>query len=513
VRISPITGELISDEVENAYRLYVWDVSVRVLRVLAIAGSVFYLAGFTIDFQLVGREPELHWLLTIRVAVAMMLAAVALYVSPRRPRPRQTDLIVTLTQLAVAVATCLIIALSPGGIIFHALTVIVILLLFYLFAPNRLVLTAASAVFLSVLFPVVAVIRLEPLSEELTLVGLFLLLVNTFGCLNGREVRRARRERFLMFDDERRARHELDNEMARRAEAEAALSASESRYRELVESSPYAILVHRDGKVLYANTAACRLVGVNMPADLEGADIFDFLTSESGGTVRERIQQMVTSHELSPPIELKIHTADGRSLDLEVGSSVTTFADGPAIQSVGIDITEGKRMRAELERLATVDMLTGAFNRHSFFTQGEAEIRRARRHGRELAAIMFDIDYFKQVNDTHGHAVGDAVLTALGRACRAALRSEDLLGRIGGEEFAVLLPEIDGVAALAAAERLRDRIGAMRVPAGSQSVHITISVGLAALETEDLGLDDLLRRADDALYGAKRGGRDRSVRR
>jgi len=125
---------------------------------------------------------------------------------------------------------------------------------------------------------------------------------------------------------------------------------------------------------------------------------------------------------------------------------------------------------------------------------------------------MFDIDHFKEINDTHGHAAGDRVLQAVGDAIRRRARATDILGRLGGEEFAMLLPETGGAEALTLAERLRREITAVGVPHGGRSIALTCSCGVAARSDEILLLDTLLSFADKALYRAKRQGRNRISR-
>ncbi|WP_029010874.1 GGDEF domain-containing response regulator [Azospirillum halopraeferens] len=168
------------------------------------------------------------------------------------------------------------------------------------------------------------------------------------------------------------------------------------------------------------------------------------------------------------------------------------------------------RMQRELERLATTDGLTGALNRRHFLERGTEELQRARRHGRDLSLIMLDIDHFKAINDTHGHAVGDEAIRTCVRTCRAMVRQSDLLGRLGGEEFAALLPETNRAGAVLVANRVR---GAMAItgvvlPAGGP-LHFTVSIGVGVLHPDDRSVETLLARADAALYRAKRGGRNR----
>lgn len=170
-----------------------------------------------------------------------------------------------------------------------------------------------------------------------------------------------------------------------------------------------------------------------------------------------------------------------------------------------------KGAQVELQRLATTDFLTGICNNRCFFATGEREIQRARRYGRPLGVLMFDIDHFKRVNDTHGHAAGDQVLVAIAAACRNFLRDIDVFGRLGGEEFAILLPETDLAGARTTAERLRSAICETRIEAGTARLQVTISLGVSVLLPEDDEIEQVLKRADAAMYEAKRDGRNRTM--
>jgi diguanylate cyclase (GGDEF)-like protein len=168
-----------------------------------------------------------------------------------------------------------------------------------------------------------------------------------------------------------------------------------------------------------------------------------------------------------------------------------------------------KKAHVELQRLAATDFLTGIANRRRFFEAGEREIQRARRYGHPLVALMLDLDHFKQVNDTYGHAVGDKVLVAITAAIRNLLRDIDVFGRLGGEEFVILQQETDLAGGRATAERLRAAVAETAVDAGNTVLKVTISIGVALLSPDDSGLDEVLKRADDAMYEAKRSGRNR----
>jgi len=175
-----------------------------------------------------------------------------------------------------------------------------------------------------------------------------------------------------------------------------------------------------------------------------------------------------------------------------------------------LDITERKRLNDELVQLATTDFLTGLPNRREFMARLEDEQARLQRDvGGRAAVLMLDIDHFKDINDAHGHDWGDAVLRHLAGLMRDSQRKIDMLGRVGGEEFAILLPGADLEAARAFAERLRQRIADTPMGRNGSSIAITVSIGIASLAPSERSGDAALVRADQALYRAKRGGRNR----
>jgi diguanylate cyclase (GGDEF)-like protein len=161
--------------------------------------------------------------------------------------------------------------------------------------------------------------------------------------------------------------------------------------------------------------------------------------------------------------------------------------------------------------LATTDPLTRGLNRRAFMERGNAEMARSARYQRDVSLLMIDLDHFKTINDTHGHAAGDAVLRAVGDALRNKLRQTDLWGRVGGEEFAVMLIETDGNGAAVVADRLRRHFASMTVPYGAYDLHFTVSIGVTSLVGADDGLEAAMRAADALLYEAKEAGRNRVV--
>jgi len=180
----------------------------------------------------------------------------------------------------------------------------------------------------------------------------------------------------------------------------------------------------------------------------------------------------------------------------------------PVVATVGFLLLCTERAQHELEHAARVDYLTGAYNRRAIEELGMRAIASARRHGLSLAALVVDIDHFKRINDELGHAAGDAALIAAVDRIQGGLRAEDLLGRLGGEEFIVLMPNTDAGAAISAAERLREAFSSLPLRLGDTVRPVTLSIGVAVLAPADRLFSQLLQRADRAMYAAKHAGRD-----
>lgn len=192
------------------------------------------------------------------------------------------------------------------------------------------------------------------------------------------------------------------------------------------------------------------------------------------------------------------------------------MALAPVIATFGYVLISNERTLAELRQMAATDPLTGLFNRRPFEQMGEKLIADSARKRRPLALLIIDVDHFKQFNDSYGHAVGDAVLQRLAEVLQGQLRGADLIGRMGGEEFAALLPDTGLQPARLVAERLREAVDALEVHSVGVVVRIQISIGLAMLNEHATQGDEpnellagLMREADLAMYAAKRGGRNR----
>ena len=216
--------------------------------------------------------------------------------------------------------------------------------------------------------------------------------------------------------------------------------------------------------------------------------------------IDDRIARVKAGHD--GPRQIRV--ADGRvikyeCLPLPSGARMLTYADQ----------TELVRTIEKLEQIVNIDELTGIFNRRYFYAAGQIEIARALRYRHAFSVLMLDIDLFKRINDQHGHAAGDIMLRTVARICRDHMRPMDVVGRVGGEEFGILLPETDLPAALVVAEKLRDRIEQSSIEVPGATLSATASLGAATMSSTCLNFDDLLRRADENLYRAKESGRNK----
>ena len=204
--------------------------------------------------------------------------------------------------------------------------------------------------------------------------------------------------------------------------------------------------------------------------------------------------------------------ADGSQKHVHFQAEVSRDGDGRAVSLLCTvqDISERKRMEAELRELAATDVLTGLPNRRHFMLQLGSELARVQRQpSLKSALLMLDLDHFKLVNDTYGHGVGDAVLRHFAELAGNEMRKVDTLGRLGGEEFGILLPDTDLPGAQFVAERLRQRVELSAFLSKGQPVALTVSVGIGLIDAADHSLEAVLARCDQALYLAKRKGRNR----
>jgi diguanylate cyclase (GGDEF)-like protein/PAS domain S-box-containing protein len=265
----------------------------------------------------------------------------------------------------------------------------------------------------------------------------------------------------------------------------------------------------REGRLVRMNATELGWLGYRWD-EVQGRPITDLLTAPSQARFEETFPKFLEAGHIED-VELAFVRKDGSTFPASVSATALKDDQGHLVNSrtTVFDITERKQLEVRLEQLARTDALTGLSNRRDFIEQGEREWHRHQRHGATLTVLMLDIDHFKAINDRHGHEGGDLVLQAMARTCQALLRSNDLMARVGGEEFAVMLPDTPVELATEVAERLRQALASLSValPTG-QTVNLTVSVGVTLCSPADADLAAALKRADMALYTAKAAGRN-----
>ncbi|HEY3328105.1 MAG TPA: PAS domain S-box protein [Novimethylophilus sp.] len=306
----------------------------------------------------------------------------------------------------------------------------------------------------------------------------------------------------------------LVTDITQRRQAEMALRASERRFRKVLESAPIGMaLLSLDNHFTQVNRAFCRISGYGWE-ELLNLTVEDITHPDDTRSYQSIAQHLKTGGIDTYEIEKRYIQKDGQIVWVLLTASLLRDDEGAPqriIKQVQ-DIIHRKKLERELERQAHTDYLTGLANRRHFLELAEHEIAHARRYGGELSVAMLDLDHFKNVNDTYGHQVGDVVLKELAKICQRTLREVDVIGRLGGEEFAILFPETGGNEAYDIIERLREAIATTAVPLEhAQTLHFTASIGIASFVRADANIDILLNRADKALYEAKISGRNRIV--
>jgi len=296
-------------------------------------------------------------------------------------------------------------------------------------------------------------------------------------------------------------------DITKQVQIEQVMMDNEQKLRAVLEILPVPVYIARksDGKILYVNRKTCLLLEQSTGPLLHSSSKDYFVDNED----IDRIHKMIDAVADVREVEVRMKTAQDRQFIAELAAISIVYSNEPAMLISMNDISQRKKLEEELFHQANTDSLTGISNRRYFMIQAEQEARRASRFRRQLSIIMMDLDHFKKINDTYGHAAGDSVLETVVRASLESLRESDIMGRLGGEEFAVLLPETSLDDAKEVAGRLLKDIAKKAAPTPKGAIYCTASLGIAQMKKKDSNIDDLLNRADDALFKAKEQGRNR----
>ena len=286
------------------------------------------------------------------------------------------------------------------------------------------------------------------------------------------------------------------------------LNDSQARYRQLVELSPDAIFIETDGLIVFANSAAHKLLGATSTEQLLGKQMLDMVAPESRDSAAERLGELLAHGRWLEPLEEKLIRFDGGTVEVEAIGAQQMYESRLSAQLVMRDITQRKQVQERLNYLAQYDSLTDLPNRNLFFDRLSQALARAQRNTQLIAVFIVDLDRFKEINDTLGHSAGDKLLKAVAHTLRKLLRQTDTVARFGGDEFTLLFEDIDNATqVLSIAEKIQDTFR-QPLSVDGREIFATVSIGIALYPEGGADLERLLQAADIALYHAKEQGRN-----
>ena len=288
------------------------------------------------------------------------------------------------------------------------------------------------------------------------------------------------------------------------------VSSQRDQVQDLYDNAPCGYhSLDKNGLILNINQTELNWLGVTKE-EAVGRPFSDFCTPSGKETFAANFPIFLKQGHIHD-LEFDLIRKDGSTVPVLLSATSIHDDEGNLLmsRSTVFDIRERKAMELELQRLANTDPLTGLYNRRQFYELTNQELARSRRTKSPVSLMMIDIDHFKQINDTYGHAMGDVVLQRLGSAMKNFLREMDVIARLGGEEFAILLPQTSLGQATELAQRLRLKIANDTVPATQGAdIKFTVSIGIDEWRESDPNLDALLKRCDTAMYQAKNSGRN-----
>jgi len=279
------------------------------------------------------------------------------------------------------------------------------------------------------------------------------------------------------------------------------LEGSESKHRQLVETTPVGIIIQSDSVVKYANPAAQSMLCGDNGAPLLQRELLPLVHPDDRITFDEMMQNLQQGNHIEPA-EVRMQRHDGNFFWAEIRGVPVVYESNPSAQVLIHNISDRKVAEEELTRLSYTDALTGLPNRRLYIDRLEQACNMAMRSNRQLCLLFLDLDRFKTINDTHGHACGDLVLKTIATRIQDTLRASDTAARMGGDEFAILLPETDTTSALRVANKL-SRVLQQPMALSNQKLSLGASIGLACYPDDGLESDTLLKHADNAMYHAK----------
>lgn len=322
-------------------------------------------------------------------------------------------------------------------------------------------------------------------------------------------------QRTIMLEDQvRRRTAELEASLRENERINRALRESETKFRGLVSQSLVGIAIIADSRFSYANSKFAEMFGYRVD-ELMGLPLPDIATKDDRPLVEEQMRRRLSGEVDRVDYVFRGRRKNGVGIDVECHSSVMEIDGRLALIDLVLDITERTQAEREVRTLhdqlreqAIHDPLTGLYNRQHLNEFFDREVKLAERRHHSIGVVIADLDHFKAVNDTYGHLAGDEVLKTVGRLIKNSYRASDIHCRYGGEEFLIVLPDMEGGLAFERTERLRVAIENTHIQFAAALIPVTASFGLATYPEHGENRDTLIAAADCALYAAKSGGRN-----
>ncbi|OIQ87019.1 putative diguanylate cyclase YcdT [mine drainage metagenome] len=473
------------------------------LRSLGIWGTLAFMLAAVTDWIALGPTPDFFGIFVLRFFVlGLGLNLVRISSAAQAPEPASLAQALLVFEAAIVTIFLLVVAAYGGTVEYHAITALLLVIALYAYAPALSSVSLWLGPAFTLLFLLEAVFVLHAQPKVTSIMAVLLTFANFVGWQIAVQFNRMQRLNWL---DRRSLRHEAADRLA----AELRALDGEDSLSRVFDATPVPMVLARqhDGRVLHYNEAAERLL--DTAGKTRGGLVpfsSDFFSDPEQFAQQRRI--LLRDGRVGP-LDVRLKTTEDKPVDVMLSSALLQFHGEPAIITSLVEITARKTYERELQRLAHTDPLTGLRNRRGFFAEASAQLQAARASGGALAVLLIDADHFKRINDTHGHGVGDQALRQMGLAIQAALCETAVLTRVGGEEFACLIPGASLQRAGDIAERCRARVVAQELRCGEVTLQVSLSIGVSLVLEYEQRIDEALSRADRAMYAAKQAGRNR----